>query len=67
MVGEGEEMKKREIGQCKDCRNYLNKKYVFNFTWEAPWDGQCNKQKKRSSDTAAVDKTFGCWYWKEKR
>ena len=49
-------MKKKEIGQCKDCKWYYEK------------EGVCDLGKCLMSDIDFyIPKTFGCWYWKEKK
>jgi len=52
-------MKKREIGQCKDCKWFVKiKRYL-------PQYGDCKILRKFSIDITVKD--FGCWYWKEKK
>jgi hypothetical protein len=57
--GEGEEMKSREIGQCKNC-----KWFVSAMKYYLPQYGNCKILRKFSMDITVKD--FGCWYWKVK-
>ena len=53
-------MKRKEIGQCKDCKAYVE---CYD---SAVYSGWC-KSNNKGSNLMDVRRTFGCIYWKEKK
>jgi len=51
-------MKKKEIGQCKDCK-WLSKPETNCAIY-------CTNKRAFPYGMFYTSKTFGCWYWKEK-
>ena len=69
-------MKKREIGQCKNCKYLDTKLYARTEKGKETYRiGNCLKDVEMEYPpgwesprlTGAVLPNFGCWYWKEKK
>jgi hypothetical protein len=60
-------MKKREIGQCKNCQYLDTKLYARTEKGKETYRiGNCLKDVEMEYP-GAVKPNFGCWYWKEKK